>query len=89
MHSTPKLPNMEDNDREQADAIEKSFDLDYDVAQAFCSHTVPKAVLLFMGKALEDGMEFEPEDGEGYNNDNKGGEDKEGSGMGFTLFPLS
>ena len=56
---------MEDNDEEQADSVEQAFELDYDVAQAFCSHIVPKAVLLFTGEALNDGMDFEPEDGEG------------------------
>ena len=61
---------MEDNDEEQADAIEQVFDLDYDVAQAFW--------------ALDNGMDFEPEDGEGdddYNN--KGGDYKGGGGMVF------
>ena len=40
---------MEDNDEEQADAVDQAFDLDYNVAQAFCSHIVPKDVLLFTG----------------------------------------
>ena len=56
---------MEDNDEEQADTVEQAFDLDYDVSQAFCSHISPKAVLLFTGEAPYNGMEFEPEDGEG------------------------
>ena len=47
-------------------------DLDYNVAQAFCSHIVHNAVLLFMGEALVKGMDFEPEDGEGDNDNNKG-----------------
>ena len=47
---------MEDNDEEQADTIEQAFDLDYDIAQAFCSHIVPKAVLLFTGEALDNGI---------------------------------
>ena len=47
---------MEDNVKEQADAVEKAFDMDYNVAQAFCSHIVPKAVLLFAGEALDGGM---------------------------------
>ena len=67
---------MEDNDKDHADAIEQAFDLGYDVAQAFCSHIVPKAVLLFTGEALDDGMEFEPEDGEGDNDDHEGGDNK-------------
>ena len=51
---------MEDMDEEQADAVEQAFELDYDVAQEFCSHIVPKAVLLFVGEALDDGVDFEP-----------------------------
>ena len=51
---------MEDNDEEQADAVEQALNLDYDVAQAFCLHIVPKAVLLFTGEALDNGMDFEP-----------------------------
>ena len=48
--------------------------MDYDVAQAFW--------------ALDDGMEFEPEDGEGDDDNNKGGDDKGSGGMG-SLFPAS
>ena len=33
-----------------ADAIEEAFDSDYDVAQAFRSHIIPKAVLWFTGE---------------------------------------
>ena len=55
---------MEDNDEDQVDVVEQAFDLDYDVAQAFCSHIVTKAVLLFTGEALNDIMEFEPVYGE-------------------------
>ena len=49
---------MKDNDKEQADTVEQAFDLDYNVAQEFCSHIVPNAVLLFTGEALDDGMDF-------------------------------
>ena len=69
---------MEENDEEQADTVEQAFDLDYDVAQAFCLHIVPKAVILFTGEALDDGMDFEPENGEGDDGKNKGGYDKGG-----------
>ena len=79
---------MEDNDEEQADAVEQAFDLDYDVAQTFCSHIVPKAVLLFTGEALNNGIFFEPEDGEGYGDDGEGGDDEGGGGMG-SPFPAS
>ena len=54
---------MEDMDEEQADSVEQAFELDYDVAQAFCSHIVPKAVLWFTGESPDNGMYFEPEDG--------------------------
>ena len=50
---------MKDIDKYQADAVDQAFDLDYDVAQVFCSHIVPKAILLFTGEALGDGMDFE------------------------------
>ena len=53
---------MEDMEEEQADAVEQAFDLDY-VAQAFCSHIVPKAVLWFTGEDIENGMDFELENG--------------------------
>ena len=60
--------------------------MDYDISQAFCSHIAPKAVLLFTGEALDDGMEFEMEDGEGDDNGNGGGGDnKGGGGMGFSF----
>ena len=73
---------MEDMDEEQADAVEQVFDMDYDVAHVFCSHIVPKAVLLFTGEALDDVMDFEPEDGEGDNDNDKGGDNEGGGGTG-------
>ncbi len=33
-----------------ADEIEEAFDSDYDIAQAFRSHIIPKAVLWFTGE---------------------------------------
>jgi len=53
----PKLPGPEDLEEmteEQADAIEESFDGDYDIAQALRLHIIPKAVRWFTGEALED-----------------------------------
>ena len=64
---------MKDNAEDQANAVEQAFDLDYDVAQALYSHIAPKAVLLFMEEALDDGMDFEPDYGEGDNDNGKGG----------------
>jgi hypothetical protein len=46
----PKLPSMDDMDEDEADRLEEAFDADYDVAQAFRLHIVPKAVLWFMGQ---------------------------------------
>ena len=51
---------MKDNAEDQANAVEQAFDMDYDVAQALCSHIVPKAVLLFTGEPPDVGMDFEP-----------------------------
>ena len=80
---------MEENDEEQANAVEQAFDLDYDVAQVLCSHIVPKAVLLFTGDALGDGMEFEPEDGEGDDEYDEGGYGEVGGGMGLPFPALA
>ena len=66
----------------------QAFDLDYDIAQSLCSHIVPKAVILFTGEALNDGMDFEPEDGEGDDDKDKEGDDEGGGGMGLP-FPAS
>ena len=49
---------MEDMDEEQADDVEQAFDMEYNVAQVFCSHIMPKAVLWFTGEPPNDGMEF-------------------------------
>ena len=48
---------MSNMDESEADAIEEAFDHDYDVAQSFRSHIIPKAVMWFTGEAMED--EFE------------------------------
>jgi hypothetical protein len=44
-------------DEDEADAIEEAFDHDYDVAQSFRSHIIPKAVMWLTGEAMQD--EFE------------------------------
>ncbi len=41
----------------EADAMEEAFDHDYDVAQSFRSHIIPKAVMWFTGEAIEDSIE--------------------------------
>ena len=43
---------------------------------------------MFTGDALDDGMDFEQEDGEGDDDDNGGGDDEEEGGMG-SPFPAS
>ena len=37
--------------------VEAAFNDDYDIAQAFRSHIIPKAVLWFSGDALEQEMD--------------------------------
>jgi len=63
-YSPPKLPELSDLDEEEADAIEEAFDHDYDVAQQFRSHIIPKAVLWFTGEAMQHELEgiFEGDD---------------------------
>ena len=55
--SPPKLPDLSEMDEEEADAIEEAFDHDYDVAQQFRCHIVPKAVLWFSGEAMSNALE--------------------------------
>ncbi|KAL9181885.1 hypothetical protein ACHAXT_012228 [Thalassiosira profunda] len=54
----PKMPALtEVMDEEEADMVEEAFDRDYDVAQAFRGHLIPKAVLWFTGEAMDDGFD--------------------------------
>jgi nucleosome assembly protein 1-like 1 len=46
----PKMPSLETMDEEEAERIEHAFSEDYDIAQAFRSHIIPKAVLWFTGQ---------------------------------------
>mmetsp|Transcript_5785 Transcript_5785/g.8691 ORF Transcript_5785/g.8691 Transcript_5785/m.8691 type:complete len:323 (+) Transcript_5785:2691-3659(+) len=55
--SPPKIPNMHEMNEDEADAIEEAFDHDYDVAQSFRSHIIPKAVMWFTGEAMHDNIE--------------------------------
>jgi hypothetical protein len=41
---------MEDMNEQEAERLEHAFDEDYDIAQAFRSHIIPKAVLWFTGE---------------------------------------
>ena len=54
----------------------------------FCSYIVPKAVSLFTGDSLEDGMDFEPED-EYRDDENERGDEKVGGGIGLTFLDLA
>lgn len=67
----PKMPSLETASEEEVLRLEQAFDEDYDVAQAFRSHIIPKAVLWFAGDAMEqemeaamEGMNFPSEQGE-------------------------
>jgi nucleosome assembly protein 1-like 1 len=53
----PQIPSISEMDEEEADAIEEAFDHDYDIAQSFRSHVIPKAVLWFTGEAMESELE--------------------------------
>mmetsp|Transcript_43031 Transcript_43031/g.104166 ORF Transcript_43031/g.104166 Transcript_43031/m.104166 type:complete len:372 (+) Transcript_43031:61-1176(+) len=53
----PKLPDLSTMNEQEAEQLEHAFDEDYDIAQAFRSHIVPKAVLWFTGLAMENEME--------------------------------
>ena len=67
----PKMPSLETASEEEVMKLEQAFEEDYDVAQAFRSHIIPKAVLWFAGDAMEqemeaamEGMNFPSEEGE-------------------------
>ena len=55
--TAPELPAMELMDEEEAERVEELFDSDYEVAQAFRNHLIPKAILWFTGRADEEEME--------------------------------
>jgi len=46
----PKMPSMDNMDEDEADRLEEAFESDYDVAQAFRSHIIPKAVMWYTGQ---------------------------------------
>jgi nucleosome assembly protein 1-like 1 len=49
----PQMPSMEEMDEEEAQRLEEMFDADYEVAQAFRTQMVPRAVMWFSGEAAE------------------------------------
>jgi nucleosome assembly protein 1-like 1 len=67
----PVVPPGDELDEEQADAFEEAFDHDYDIAQAFRTYVIPKAVLWFTGEELvdsDDDDEEEEDDDDDENN---------------------
>mmetsp|Transcript_15263 Transcript_15263/g.23757 ORF Transcript_15263/g.23757 Transcript_15263/m.23757 type:complete len:365 (-) Transcript_15263:167-1261(-) len=82
--SPPTLPSaldaMEHMDEADADLLEETLGIDYDVAQSFRSHIIPKAVLWYTGEALDaemgemlDGDEWPGGDGGGFGGTGSGG----------------
>lgn len=55
--SPPTMPDMDKMNEEEAVRLEATFDADYDIAQAFRSQIVPKAILWYTGHAMEQEME--------------------------------
>lgn len=53
----PVMPSLDTMDEEECIRVEAAFDEDYDVAQAFRSHIIPKAIMWFAGDAMEKEME--------------------------------
>jgi nucleosome assembly protein 1-like 1 len=53
----PKMPSLDTMDEQEAVSLEAAFEEDYDIAQAFRSHVIPKAVMWFAGDAMEKEME--------------------------------
>ena len=80
----PKMPKFSDvMDEEEADAVEEAFDFDYDVAQAFRGHLIPKGVLWFTGEAAD---AFDEDLLDGMMGDNDDDDDvEEGGAEGFTF----
>lgn len=53
----PKMPSLESMNEEEAMRLEAAFNADYDIAQAFRSHIVPKAILWYTGHGMEQEMD--------------------------------
>jgi len=67
----PKMPSMDEMDEDEADRLEEAFDNDYDVAQAFRTHIIPKGVLWFTGQALEDDEDDDDDEEESDDDDDE------------------
>jgi len=55
--ATPKLPDMETMDEEEALALETEFNMDYDMAQAFRTELIPKGFVYFAGNDDDDQLD--------------------------------
>eukprot|EP00537_Pseudo-nitzschia_pungens_P000086 CAMPEP_0172370370 /NCGR_PEP_ID=MMETSP1060-20121228/37318_1 /TAXON_ID=37318 /ORGANISM="Pseudo-nitzschia pungens, Strain cf. cingulata" /LENGTH=355 /DNA_ID=CAMNT_0013095607 /DNA_START=51 /DNA_END=1118 /DNA_ORIENTATION=+ len=53
----PVMPSLDTMDEEECLRLEAAFDEDYDIAQAFRSHIIPKAIEWFVGDAMENELE--------------------------------
>ena len=51
------MPSIDNMSEEEAVQLEATFDADYDIAQAFRSHIIPKAILWYTGQAMEHEMD--------------------------------
>lgn len=60
----PAMPALDTIDEEEAERLEELFDDDYEVAEAFRSHVIPRAVLWFSGEAEEEHLTAALVDGE-------------------------
>ncbi|KAL7549111.1 hypothetical protein ACHAWF_012381 [Thalassiosira exigua] len=86
----PRMPGLQEvMDEEEADDVEDAFDHDYDVAQAFRGHLVPRAVLWFTGEAMMD--DFDEEELADMMEGDDGGDDNDddarGQGQQFAFNP--
>lgn len=57
--TAPKMPSLDTMNEEEAERLEQAFNEDYDIAQAFRSHIIPKAVLWFTGEVRNSIVLFE------------------------------
>eukprot|EP00559_Dactyliosolen_fragilissimus_P002155 CAMPEP_0184855806 /NCGR_PEP_ID=MMETSP0580-20130426/951_1 /TAXON_ID=1118495 /ORGANISM="Dactyliosolen fragilissimus" /LENGTH=321 /DNA_ID=CAMNT_0027350429 /DNA_START=45 /DNA_END=1010 /DNA_ORIENTATION=+ len=52
--SPPTMPSVSNMNEEEVNQIEEEFELDFDIAQAFRTHLIPKAVSWFTGEAIDE-----------------------------------
>ena len=54
--AAPEIPSLDTMDEQKATALEEEFNADFEIALAFRSCIIPKAVSWFSGEAAEEGM---------------------------------